>query len=129
MKINNDPNAIFLQERQKAQSAELDAMKPRFDEILKKKDREALKKVSQEFEELFVGMVLKTMRQSVPKSDASRNSHELELYEGMLDEAYAKSISEKGAFGIADLIMKSFEPYLEQEDGKQKETSSFDLKG
>lgn len=126
MKINNDAKAVLLEQTYRSKDAKLDEFKPNFDDLLKKKDREALQKVSQDFEELFVGMVLKTMRKSVMKSEFSKSSHELELYEGMLDEAYAKSIAEKGSFGIAKMLMESFEPYL-KEEGEKK--SGFDLKG
>ncbi len=49
------------------------------------------------------------------------------MYESMLDESYAKSIAERGAFGVADMIMQSFEPYLDKEKGSQV-TSSLDMK-
>ncbi len=126
MKINNNPQAIMQEQKLKAKQSEIDALAPKFKEVLAKKDKEALREVATDFEELFVAMVLKTMRASVPKSDFTKSSHELELYEGMLDEAYAKNIAEKGAFGVADMIMQSFEPYLAKE--KEAETSSFDLK-
>ncbi len=126
MKINNNPQAIMQEQKYKAKQAEIDALAPKFQDVLAKKDKEALQEVAQDFEELFVTMVLKTMRASVPKSDFTKSSHELELYEGMLDEAYAKNIAEKGTFGVADMIMKSFEPYLDKQ--KEATSSSFDSK-
>ncbi len=122
MKINNNPQQVLQEQKFKAKQSEIDALAPKFKEVLESKDKKALEEVAKDFEELFVTMVLKTMRASVPKSDFTKSSHELELYEGMLDEAYAKNIAEKGSFGVADMIMKSFEPYLD------KENSSVDLK-
>ncbi len=126
MKINNNPSSVLAEQKLKAKNKEIESIKPKFDKILESKDKEALKDVARDFEEIFVGMVLKTMRRSVPKSDFTKSSHELEIYEGMLDEAYAKDLAKTGSFGIADMIVKSFEPYLEKE--KEAENSSFDSK-
>ncbi len=65
MKINTNPSAMLSQEKMKAKQREVDAFQPKFKDLLEKKDREGLKEVAMDFEELFVGMVLKTMRSSV----------------------------------------------------------------
>lgn len=65
---------------------------------------QALKKAAQQFEALFMQMVMKSMRDALPKedmlgSDASRT------WTGMLDQQFAQNISGKG-IGLADMMVK-----------------------
>jgi flagellar protein FlgJ len=69
-----------------------------------KTDKEAgVKAAAQEFEALFLQMMLKSMRattdqDSIMDSDASR------FYTGMLDEQLAKDISKTGSIGLAKVL-------------------------
>ncbi len=127
MKINQDANAQLMKQKYKAKEAEIDDFQPKFKELLEKKDKKALEKVSKDFESIFVSMVFKTMRSSIPESSLVESSHGRKIFEGMLDEEYAKNIAEKGGFGIADMIMRSFEPYLNEDKEKTSE-NSIDIK-
>jgi Rod binding protein. len=73
---------------------------------LEKKDDEQLKKACQDFESIFVSMVLRNMRATIPKDDLYNNSFGMDIFTSMLDDEYAKKISEAGGFGLADILYK-----------------------
>jgi Rod binding domain-containing protein len=61
----------------------------------------------QEFESIFVKMMLKEMRNSVDKSDSLLSGGWAEdIYSDMLDDEYSKSIAKKAGFGLADQLYK-----------------------
>ncbi len=72
------------------------------------KDRIAAKKVAREFEALFTGIMLKTMRETVGKDSLTSGGHGEEIYRSLLDQEYAKAISEGQGLGLA----KNIEEYL-----------------
>lgn len=71
------------------------------------KQRQQAKKVSQDFEALFVGMMMKSMRSTVAKDTLTGGGHGEEVYRSMLDQAYADaSVKRGGGLGIAKIIEK-----------------------
>jgi len=64
---------------------------------------EAAKEVAQQFESLFVGMMLKAMRDTLPK-DGLFASNQMEAYQGMFDQQLALDMSRDGGVGLADVI-------------------------
>ncbi len=66
----------------------------------------ALKKVAQQFESVFLGMMMKSMRQanSAFKSDLM-NSDSTDFYQDMYDQQLSVSMGGKG-FGIAEMVEK-----------------------
>jgi peptidoglycan hydrolase FlgJ len=61
----------------------------------------------QEFESIFVKMMLKEMRKSVDKSDALISGGWAEdIYSDMLDDEYSKTMAKKAGFGLADQLYK-----------------------
>lgn len=74
---------------------------------LTEKQRQQAKKVSQDFEALFVGMMMKSMRATVGKDTLTGGGHGEEVYRSMLDQAYADaSVKQGGGMGIAKMIEK-----------------------
>lgn len=73
---------------------------------------EALQAVAQEFESLFMNMMLKSMRSAnrVLSEGNYLNSFESKMYEDMLDEKLSVSLSKHGSLGIADLLVKQLGP-------------------
>jgi flagellar protein FlgJ len=72
--------------------------------------RGAIKKAAQQFEALFMQMVLKSMREATPKSgmlDSSAN----EMYTGMLDQQIAGKIAASGT-GLANMIAKQLTRHI-----------------
>jgi flagellar protein FlgJ len=70
------------------------------------KDKIAVKKVAREFEALFVGMLLKSMRETVGKDSLTNGGHGEEVYRSLLDQEYAKAISANNGLGISGLLEK-----------------------
>lgn len=72
--------------------------------MAKQKPDEALQKVAQQFEALFMNMLLKSMREATPK-DGLFESQQTQFFTQMYDQQLAQHISTKG-IGIADLMVK-----------------------
>jgi peptidoglycan hydrolase FlgJ len=72
----------------------------------KTSDRETLaaRKVAKEFETLFVGMMLKSMRETVGKDKLTDGGHGEEIYRSLLDQEYAKSMTENGGVGLSAML-------------------------
>ncbi len=74
----------------------------------KDKDPEALQAVAEQFEQLFMNMMMKSMRQAndVFSSDNPLNSSKVKFYQDMADTQLTKDLSESGGIGLADIIVK-----------------------
>jgi flagellar protein FlgJ len=64
------------------------------------KQSAALKKVSQEFEAIFIGMMLKSMRSTVGKDTLTGGGHGEEVYRSLLDQEYAMEAARGGTLGL-----------------------------
>jgi flagellar protein FlgJ len=75
-------------------------------------DPAALRSVAQEFESLFMNMMLKSMRSANRTLSEGNyfNSFESKMYEDMLDEKLSVKLGENGGLGIADMLMRQFAP-------------------
>lgn len=61
----------------------------------------------QDFESIFVKMMLKQMRASVDKSDSLLSGGWAEdIYQDMLDDEYSKSMAKNAGFGLADQLYR-----------------------
>ena len=65
----------------------------------------ALEKAATQFEALFLQMLLKSMRESVPQ-DGLFDNEATRTYIGMLDQQFAAGLSGKGKLGLADMLVK-----------------------
>ncbi|WP_243370235.1 rod-binding protein [Geotalea sp. SG265] len=63
-------------------------------------------KVAKEFESLFVGMMLKSMRETVGGDTLTGGGHGEDVYRSLLDQEYAKAVAENGSLGLARIIEK-----------------------
>lgn len=77
----------------------------------------ALKEVAQQFEVLFMNMMLKSMREATPK-DGMFDSEQTKFYTSMLDMQYAQSLSAKG-IGLADVMIKQLTRSVVTPEGLQ----------
>jgi flagellar protein FlgJ len=74
---------------------------------LSEKQRLQAKKISQDFEALVVGMMLKSMRETVGKDKLTGGGHGEDVYKSMLDQEYAAiSVKRGGGMGLAKMIEK-----------------------
>src|SRR5688572_8497646 len=65
----------------------------------------ALHEVAKQFESVFVSMMMKAMRDTLPK-DGMFASNELENYQEMFDQQLSLDLSRNGGLGLADLISR-----------------------
>ncbi len=66
-----------------------------------------LKKVTQEFESVFVGMMFKQVRKSMQgENSLFGKSPESKLYQEMMDDTFAQRISESGSMGLGTTLYK-----------------------
>lgn len=63
-------------------------------------------KVSQDFEALFTGMMMKSMRATVGKDKLMNGGHGEEVFRSMLDQEYAAAAAKRGSLGLAPVIEK-----------------------
>ncbi|MDT3274109.1 flagellar assembly peptidoglycan hydrolase FlgJ [Shewanella sp. SP2S2-4] len=77
-----------------------------------KDEKGALKKVAQQFEGIFVQMLMKSMRDAnaVFKSDSPLNSQYTQFYEQMRDQQLSVDLSDKGVLGLADMMVQQLSP-------------------
>ncbi len=66
---------------------------------------QALKAAAQQFEAVFLQMVLKSMRDATPH-DGMFDSEQTRMYESLLDQQLAQVLSAKGGTGLAAMIEK-----------------------
>ncbi|MEY4420951.1 MAG: Peptidoglycan hydrolase FlgJ [Pseudomonadota bacterium] len=68
----------------------------------------ALKESAQQFEGLFIQMMLKSMREAnAPMKDEDNQSHALETFEGMFDKEVSLQMAKRGALGVADFMERA----------------------
>jgi len=70
----------------------------------KQNSPEALKAAAKQFEGLFINMMLKSMRDAVPKSGMNEGPAQ-KTYTSMLDQQLSQNIAQRG-IGIADMMIK-----------------------
>lgn len=66
-----------------------------------------VKKLSEEFEAVFLEIVLKSMRESVQKSDLTNGGNGEQIFQSMLDSEYSKNLATYQSTGLASTIMES----------------------
>lgn len=72
----------------------------------------ALKVAAQQFEMVFLNMLLKTMREATPQ-DGVMESEQTRMFTGMLDQQLAQEMSTRGV-GLADVMVRQLSPTLPQ---------------
>lgn len=66
----------------------------------------AAKKVATEFEAMFIGMMLKSMRDTVGKDKLTGGGHGEETFRSLLDQEYAAVAARGGGIGLSQMIEK-----------------------
>ena len=68
----------------------------------------AIRETAQQVEALFLQMMMKSMRESIVKSELSESST-METFEGMFDKEVSVQLAKKNSVGLADMLVKNFE--------------------
>jgi len=69
-------------------------------------DPPKVKKVAQDFEAMFVGMMLKSMRETLGKDKLTGGGHGEETFRSLLDQEYAQAAARSGSIGLAQMMEK-----------------------
>jgi len=84
-------------------------------------DKATIAKLSEEFESIFTEIMLKSMRDSVDKSGLIDGGNGEDVFKGMLDSEYSKSMAAQRQSGIADAIERHFNQLIDQQAKKVSE--------
>ncbi len=84
------------------QSLQVSATRPKLDASQRLK----LQKAVREFESIFVGYMLKSMRNTVEKADNSTDSFGTDMLEGLFDVELARHISRNSNLGLAEMLYR-----------------------
>lgn len=71
---------------------------------LSEEERNRLKQACSDFESIFIHMMLRTMRESVPSDGLFSGGKGEEIFRDMLDEEYALRMSQTGQVGLSRLM-------------------------
>jgi len=73
-----------------------------------KDQNSALRESAQQFEGLFIQMMLKSMREAnAPMKDEDHQSQAMDTFEGMFDKEVSLQMSKRGALGVADFMERA----------------------
>ena len=123
MDISGLSNNIEFQEiSNKIQNETNTDFKKILNSAMENQDEEKLKKACEDFEAIFVNMLLKSMKNTVDEGGLTKKSHAREMFESMLDEEMATSIAKGKGIGIAEILYDSL-------NSDNKKGSQLDFKG
>lgn len=80
-----------------------------------KGDESELKEVCHQFESMFISMLFKEMRATVPKSDYLESDTASDIYNSMLDDQLCNAASQRG-IGLGDMMYKQLSKQYKKED-------------
>lgn len=109
MEINKISNNLVNNTIKNTKSmATLESFEMRLQEAMESKNPKELKKACQEFESIFLDIMYRQMKTTIPKSDLIPSDAGREIFDSMLDEQYMSEASKNGSFGLADMLYKQF---------------------
>ena len=109
MNISAFSNAYHITQSRMAienQQSRVDGFQSALEAAIAKEDDKALKKACLEFESYFLYVMFKEMRKTINRTNDVLYSHTEELFQGLLDEEYGKSLSRAGGIGLADMMYR-----------------------
>ena len=85
----------------------LESLKRRSRDTSADGQKQAVRQAAQQFEAVFMNMLMKSMRDTLPK-DGMLDSDSTRQYTGMFDQQLSQKLSEKGT-GLADMIVRQLD--------------------
>ena len=79
----------------------------------------AIRQSAQQFEGLFIQMMMKSMRDATPKDDENQSSA-VETFQGMFDQEVSVQMAKRNSMGVADFMVKAV-----QHQGRPVTSSDF----
>jgi len=89
---------------------------------------EAVEEVAQQFEALFIQMMLKSMRDAV-EDGGLFGSDQLDTYEQMADQQLALDMSSKGGIGLAEALVSQLSRHQSTEPADTNEAQALNADG
>lgn len=77
-----------------------------------REDPKKLMEACQQFEAIFINMMLKQMRSTVAEGGLTEKSQAREIFESMKDEKLAEEMSKSKGFGLAQFLYKQMQRQL-----------------
>ena len=68
----------------------------------------AIRKTAEQFEAYFIQQMMKTMRESIEKSDLVEGGN-LEMYQDLMDKEVSLSMAKRGGMGLADMLERQMQ--------------------
>ena len=90
----------------------------------RQKEEARLKDASKQFEQVFMKQMLSEMRKSVDKSKLFGEGKDEDTFQDMLDNERAKSWSDSGGVGLAQLIYEQMRNQISDKPGRHGPASS-----
>ncbi|SHK54310.1 flagellar protein FlgJ [Selenomonas ruminantium] len=81
------------------------------DAAMAKRDKE-LKEACEGFEAMFLNMMYRQMRATVPEDSLFGESHGQKIFQDMRDDELMKKVAAGGGIGIADMMYKQLKPQV-----------------
>ncbi len=100
-----------------ADSQSLDSLRAQ----AKQSPDKALKSAAQQFESVFLNMMLKSMREATPQ-DGMFDNEQTKMFTGMLDQQFAQNMATRGV-GLADMMVKQLTRNANLPAAKVEDTS------
>ena len=69
-------------------------------------EAERLRNTAQEFEGMFLGMLMKAMRSTVGKGGLFKEGSDTQMYREMFDEEVGRAMAKAGGIGLAQMILR-----------------------
>lgn len=69
-------------------------------------DETRLMKACRDFEAIFLGELLKSMRKTIPQGGILEKSFGQDVFQSMLDDEYTKSMALSGSTGLAEILFQ-----------------------
>lgn len=88
--------------------------------IAKTDQEQAIRQAAKQFESVFMGMLLSSMRKANAnfEEDNPMNSQTTGFYRDMYDSQLSAELSKSGTLGLADLMVKQLAPQFNHQNGK-----------
>ena len=87
-----------------ADMAESDSFESKLRSAMTNNNETELKDACRQFEELMLGILYKSMKATIHRSELFPESPGRDIYEQWQDDALMKKIAERGTFGLADMM-------------------------
>lgn len=74
-----------------------------------KTERQKMQDAADNFESMFVNLLMQQMRKTIPKSELIDGGQAQEIFEDMFYQEISKRVSKSSSLGLSELLMKEFQ--------------------